>query len=288
MFRGLLNASSLTADACEVQGDLGSPLKHDCIISKSSTLMQNRCRHIPNPSPSPTVSTYRHRYDKESIEFRFIQLRIPGEAISTQGLRVLQDLDGSNYSANDRLSASRMVSLKTPSDRHMGAPRYAPTHLVDQTSGEPTSETTVTGSAILKRLGPFEQEKSSLLDIISEKEEALAIQGEKVRTLERQLNAMNNIWQEVAPSTEETAQPSDRIMFGSQMVELPAHTDPLDRTKQERSEVASRGDEFASLRSQMASLEGDVGSIKRGEQKETFVPGFVGVEDGDYGWENAS
>ncbi|KAL7762951.1 hypothetical protein ACKLNR_006309 [Fusarium oxysporum f. sp. zingiberi] len=57
----------------------------------------------------------------------------------------------------------------------------------------------------------LEQEKSSLLGIVSEKDKALAIQSEKIRALEVQLNAIDDIQQEIAPSTEELVQPHIRL-----------------------------------------------------------------------------
>ncbi|EWY87431.1 hypothetical protein FOYG_11631 [Fusarium oxysporum NRRL 32931] len=57
----------------------------------------------------------------------------------------------------------------------------------------------------------LEQEKSSLLGIVSEKDKALAIQSEKIRALEVQLNAIDDVQQEIAPSTEELSQPHIRL-----------------------------------------------------------------------------
>ncbi|KAF5662346.1 hypothetical protein FCIRC_11540 [Fusarium circinatum] len=133
----------------------------------------------------------------------------------------------------------------------------------------------------------LEQENSTLLGIVSGKDAVIALQIEKVRTLEAQLNTMNASQQEVASSTEDTVQSSNHrissnghALLGSQSVGLPAQMESPDHFKHE-SDATSQSDEFASLRGQIPSLEGDVGSPRREEQAETFAPAFLGVND-DY------
>ncbi|KAF5585754.1 uncharacterized protein FSUBG_12343 [Fusarium subglutinans] len=140
----------------------------------------------------------------------------------------------------------------------------------------------------------LEQENSTLLGIVSGKDEVLALQSEKVRSLEAQLNTMKASQQEAASSTEETVQSSnhripsnDHALLGSQSVGLPVQMESPDHFKQE-TDVTSQSDEFASLRGQIPSLEGDVGSPRREEQAETFAPAFLGVNDDYLGWYNAS